>query len=120
MSCAGGRVALPVTLHLVDTLLAAGADPNAPGMQGLEPLIIAAQQCRAPVIDRLLRAGAKLDSREPQGFTPLGMALTVKSYDAAAALIGEGVRITPAEGRGLTESATDPALRALVAHAIGP
>ena len=71
-SCAGGRVALPVTLHLVDTLLAAGADPNAPGMQGLGPLMIAAQQCCAPVSDRLLRVGAKLDSRTPQGFTRSG------------------------------------------------
>ena len=44
----------------------------------------------------------------------------MKNYDAAAALIGKGARITAAEGRELTEGVTDPALRALVAHAIGP
>ncbi len=120
MSCAGNRVALPVTLHILDTLLAAGADPNAPGIQGLGPLMVASQQCRGPVVDRLLQAGAKLDSRTPQGFTPLGMALTVKNYDAAAALIGKGARITPAEGRKLTEGPHDPVLQALVARAVGP
>ncbi len=120
MSCAGGRVEAPVTLHMVNTLLAAGADPNAPGIQGLGPLMIAAQQCRAAVVDRLAQAGATLDSRTPQGFTPLGMALTVKNYDAAEALIGKGARITPGEGRKLTEGANDPTLKALVGRAVGP
>jgi uncharacterized protein len=107
MTCAGGRVATPDTLHIVNTLIGAGANPNAPGMGGLGPLMLAAQQCKAPVVKRLVEAGAKLDSRTPQGFTPLSMALIVSNYDAAEALVDAGARLSVEGGQKLTQGAPD-------------
>lgn len=97
MTCAGGRLPPEETVHIMNTLIGAGANPNTPGMAGLGPLMLAAQQCKPPVIKRLIEAGAKLDSRTPQGFTPLSMALIVSNYDAAEALIDAGARLS-AEG----------------------
>ena len=108
MTCAGGRVATPGhALHIVNTLIGAGANPNAPGMGGLGPLMLAAQQCKAPVVKRLVEAGAKLDSRTPQGFTPLSMALIVSNYDAAEALVDAGARLSVEGGQKLTQGAPD-------------
>jgi len=119
MSCAGGWVPPEVTDHMMEALIAAGANPNAPGIQGLGPLMLAAQQCRAPVVKRLVAAGARLDSTTPQGFTPLSMALIVKNYDAAQALIDAGARIPADVGKKLTEGSSDQRLKDLVARAIG-
>ena len=101
---------------IVDSLVAAGADPNAPGIQGLGPLMIASQQCGALVVHHLLAAGAKLDSRTPQGFTPLSMALITKHYDAANELIAAGARITPEAAAKLTGGSPDQQLQDLVAR----
>jgi uncharacterized protein len=107
MTCAGGRVATEDTVHIMNALLVAGANPNTPGMAGLGPLMLAAQQCKPPVVKRLIEAGAKLDSRTPQGFTPLSMALIVSNYDAADALIEGGARLSVESGQKLTQGAPD-------------
>ena len=116
MTCAGGRLPTSATLHMMDTLVEAGADANAPGMSGLGPLMVASQQCKAPVVKRLLAAGARLDSRTPQGFTPLSMALTVGNYDAAEALIDGGARLSAESGRKL-QTPGNRRLNELVARA---
>jgi uncharacterized protein len=118
MTCAGGRVATEDTVHIMNTLIVAGANPNTPGMAGLGPLMLAAQQCKPPVVKRLIGAGAKLDSRTPQGFTPLSMALIVSNYDAAEALIDGGARLSAEGGQKLTQGAPDnKRLNDLVARA---
>jgi ankyrin repeat protein len=118
MTCAGGRVATEDTLHIMNTLIVAGANPNTPGMAGLGPLMVAAQQCKPPVVKRLIAAGAKLDSRTPQGFTPLSMALIVSNYDAAEALIDGGARLSVESGQKLTQGTPDnKRLNDLVARA---
>lgn len=118
MSCTAGTKPA-VTAHMVDALVAAGANPNAPGMGGLGPLMTASQQCGALVVQHLVKAGAKLDSRTPQGFTPLSMALITKHYDAASALIDAGARLSPDAARKLTEGSDDAQLKDLVRRATG-
>jgi ankyrin repeat protein len=120
MTCSGDRSAPEITLHIMDTLTAAGANPNTPGMAGLGPLMIAAQQCKAPVVKRLIAAGARLDSRTSQGFTPLSMALIVSNYEAAEALIESGARLSVESGQKLTEGQSgNKRLVDLVARATG-
>lgn len=118
-SCSNPEVKPAATAHIVDSLVAAGANPNAPGIQGLGPLMIAAQQCGSLVIKHLIAAGAKLDSRTPQGFTPLSMALITKHYDAAEALIDAGARISPQAGDKLTQGSEDARLKDLVRRGTG-
>ena len=118
-ACAGGHVASANVIAVMQSLIKAGADPNAPGIQGLGPLMIAAQQCDGPVIKTLLAAGAKIDLRTPQGFTPLTMALITKHYSAADALIDAGARITPAEAAKFKGGPPDEALDAALNKASG-
>ena len=121
MTCSGGGLAPEVTLVFMNTLIAAGANPNTPGMAGLGPPTIAAQQCKPLVIERLAGAGAKLDSRTPQGLTPLSMALTVSNYDAAEALIDADARLSAEGGQKLTRDASgNKRLNDLVARAVTP
>ena len=117
MSCSNPQVQPDATAAIVDALVAAGADPNAPGMQGLGPLMIAAQQCGALVVHHLLAAGAKLGSRTPQGFTPLSMALVTRHYDAAGELIAAGARLSPAEAAKFAGGPPDTRLQDLLAKA---
>jgi ankyrin repeat protein len=117
MTCAGGRLPTEDTVHLMNTLIGAGANPNTPGVGGLGPLMLAAQQCKPPVVKRLIEAGAKLDSRTPQGFTPLSMALITANYDAAEALIDAGAKLSTEAGQNLTKGADNKRLIALVTRA---
>jgi hypothetical protein len=119
MTCAGGRVKPEDTVHIMSTLLSAGANPNAIGMEGMGGVLtMASQQCAAPVVKLLLGAGAKLDVRTPQGFTPLSMALLVKNYDAASALIAGGAKLSPEAAQKFTQAdPDDKELASLVASA---
>ena len=58
----------------VQTLLAAGADPNCRDLHGLTPLHIAAQRGQVSVVKVLKQEGADLRSRTLEGETPLDLA----------------------------------------------
>lgn len=100
-ACAGKRLDANVVLAIIDVLLAHGAivDIESPG--GLNPLMVAAQQCPGSVVTRLLRAGADIEYRTPQGYTPLSMAIIVRNYDAAEALVEAGARLSPESAKKL-------------------
>lgn len=118
-ACSNPGVTPESVAGIVDALVAAGANPNAPGIQGLGPLMIAAQQCGALVVNHLLAAGAKLDSRTPQGFTPLSMALVTKHYDAADALVAAGARLSSGEAAKFRGGPPDARLDGLLTKASG-
>lgn len=101
MSCSGGRVQPAATVAMMDALFAAGARPNDPGMGGMTALISAAQKCPGVVLKRLIAGGAKIEARSPQGYTALSMALLLSNYDAAAALVDAGARLSPNGARKL-------------------
>jgi ankyrin repeat protein len=57
--------------EIAELLLKRGADPNAPGNNGLTPLHYAAEFADARIVDMLVAAGADLDARDDCGMTPL-------------------------------------------------
>ncbi len=110
-----------VTLAMVDLLLTHGARVNDPAPSELSALMVAAQECPAPVVRRLLRAGADMNFRTSLGHTSLSMALLVGNYDAAEALIAAGARISPETAKKLlADKKGDSRLTALVAKARRP
>ena len=82
-------------LPMVQALLEAGADPNAPGNRGMNALSAAARSCRAgpAVIDALIAAGADLEDRSGAGLTPLMAAIQEERADVALRLIAAGADI---------------------------
>ncbi len=119
-ACAGSRVDIDTQLVMLEVLLGHGAKVNEPAMGGLTPLIVAAQQCQAPIVKRLVRAGADMNYHTPQGFTPLSMAFIVSNYDAAEALIDAGARLTAEGAAKLLDGKKDDARRvALIKRATG-
>lgn len=55
----------------VQKLLARGADPNLPGVNGDTPLMRAMGWANLATVDALLRAGANVNARDAEGKTPL-------------------------------------------------
>jgi ankyrin repeat protein len=68
---------------LVRALLAAGADPEAPGAR-VRPLLQASQWGQADAVELLLERGAAADARDPDGRTALMLAVVTRSYGDAA------------------------------------
>ncbi|HET7746441.1 MAG TPA: ankyrin repeat domain-containing protein [Vicinamibacteria bacterium] len=107
-------------LGIVDALIEAGADVNHVDDYGHGDLLMAAQKCKGEVVTRLLKAGGDAEQRSPQGFSPLSMAFIVKNYDAAAALVDHGARLSPESIKKIFEEPpAEPELAALVKRATG-
>ena len=105
-------------LGIVDALIEAGADVNHVDDYGHGDLLMAAQKCKAEVVTRLLKAGGDVEQRSPQGFSPLSMAFIVKNYDAAAALVDHGARLSPESIKKIFEEPpAEPEVAALVKRA---
>ena len=99
---AAGRCVYPDTLHraaldgdveAIETLLAAGRDPNARGDHGYDPLHFAARGGHLGVIAALLAAGADLHAESDDGGTPLHMAAKGGSVEALEALLAAGANV---------------------------
>jgi ankyrin repeat protein len=109
-------------------LLERGADPNAPGREGLTPLMAAAvSEPAGSMVRLLLREGARPGTRDEQGATALDWALRLGETPAAGVLRTAGVsrgapidRPTPPPVR-MPRAPRDAVERALVPlQAAGP
>lgn len=96
-------------LTMVEVLLAHGAKVDEPPGAVLTPLVVAAQNCPAPIVNRLLKAGAQIDYKTAQGYSALSMALLLGNYEAAEALIGAGARLSAEAAAKLLENKKDDA-----------
>ncbi|QDQ25143.1 hypothetical protein FNU76_01540 [Chitinimonas arctica] len=120
MACQDKSVETRRVVQVMDALLSHGANPNQPGMQGLGPMLTAAQQCPGMVVERLVKGGGDINSRSYQGFTPLSMALAVKNYDAAETLVRLGARLKPETGKKFLEGTeVEARMKSIVGKAIG-
>lgn len=116
-SCAGNRVEPETLLTMIEVLLAHGAKANVAGETELSALMVASQQCEAPIVHRLVKAGADMKFRTTTGFTPLSMAFLVENLSAAEALIDDGARLSGEAAAKLLDGKTDPKYIALVKKA---
>jgi len=108
-SCAGKRLETETILTMMEVLLAHGAKVSEPAPSELSALMVAAQQCPAPVVRRLLRAGADMNFKTSLGISPLSMAFIVGNLDAAEALIEAGARLSPEAAAKILEGKKDDA-----------
>lgn len=85
---------------IAKALLAAGADPNAPGQSGRPPLFEAANLGRSEIVSLLLEAGADPNARTADGKTALHLANCSKrkSPEAEAKEVGRVCRALLAAG----------------------
>lgn len=86
----------------VTELLAAGADPDEAGQEGVAALHIAAAAGYTEVVVALLKGGAFVDSMEFDGDTPLINASALGHVDIARLLIDAGADIETLSSRGFT------------------
>jgi ankyrin repeat protein len=106
-TCAGKRVETETILAVMEVLLEHGAKTNDPRDKELSALMVAAQQCPAPVVLRLVKAGADMKFRSSLGYTPLSMAFIVQNLDAAEALIDSGARLSAEAAAKLADGQKD-------------
>ena len=93
---------------VIAVLVQAGADPNAPDLNGGTPLHEAARSNSNPgIIAALLEAGADLDAPDSRGNTPLHSAWS----NPRAGLSWQPPRINPAAVQELLRSGADPLAR---------
>jgi ankyrin repeat protein len=96
-------------LTVIEVLLAHGAKVDEPPGAVLTPLVVAGQNCPAPIVKRLLKAGAQIDYKTAQGYSALSMALLLGNYDAAEALIDAGAKLSAEAAAKLLENKKDDA-----------
>ena len=63
--------AMDGNVDIVCALLEAGADPNAPCLNGLFPLYVAAETGSLAVVEELVKHGADVNKPSPKGCTPI-------------------------------------------------
>jgi ankyrin repeat protein len=94
---------------IVEMLLAAGADPNAPTRSGITPLMTAAENEDASVVRVLMAAGADANASTVNGITPLWAAARAGRAEIACLLLDAGGDIRARDHEGMT--ARDLAVR---------
>lgn len=77
----------------VKSLLAAGADVDAKGIQNATPLYFAAQQGYIPIVKLLLEKGANVNARTDQGTMPLFISASCGHREVAELLIANGAKV---------------------------
>jgi hypothetical protein len=88
-------------------LLAAGANPNESGPDGVTALMNAARMDEAPCVQNLIAAGARLEATDKDGDTALAQAIVAGREDNIALLRTAGAkdfRVTEATGQPVTDS----------------
>ncbi len=89
-------------LDQVQKLLKTGADPNAPGPQGVPPLYVAALYNHTSVVQALLAAGADVNHSNHVGYTPLMAASRGGHAAVIKILIEAGADLKASANRGMT------------------
>ncbi|CAK0818126.1 unnamed protein product, partial [Prorocentrum cordatum] len=84
------RAALHGHADVVDHLLSAGADPDAPDAEGLAPIFLAAFSGHLPATEALAARGRGAALRDPKGAGPLQWAAT-QGHEALVARLVEGL-----------------------------
>lgn len=96
MAANGGK------LQVITTLLARGADVNAPDTNNYTPLMLAANGCKDSAIVNLINQGAKLDASDKLGVTPLHLAADKGCFSGVKILIDRGANPKAATNSGIT------------------
>lgn len=65
----------------IESLLAAGADPNSRGELGYTPLLVAVSNDLSAIVKLLLQAGAQRDTPNDDGLTPFDLAKSDEIYE---------------------------------------
>jgi hypothetical protein len=80
----------------VETLLAAGADPNVilPGQDNENPMYNACEHGDIPIVKALLAAGANVNIIGPMGYTPLHVAVEEERTKLVKVLLDAGANIS--------------------------
>lgn len=86
--------------RVVDFLLHAGINPNAPDSGGVPPLLHAAMAEDEPLLLRLLAHGASADVAGPQQITPLMIAASSRQPEMLAVLLRNGAQVDAADAKG--------------------
>ena len=94
----------PSAAELVDLLIAAGADVNGRGTDGVAtpPLLDAATLGRPDLVEQLLRAGADIGASRRNGWTALHFAAMYDDPETAAVLLAAGADPDAADDKGDT------------------
>lgn len=87
-------------------LLAAGASPHAPDVQGLTPLMVAALGTDVTIVHALVAAGADVDRQATDGSTALMKAALWGRVDLVVALLRLGADPSLVDGEGWTAAQT--------------
>ena len=77
--------------EVAKVLIEAGANVNARSMFGWTPLLFAARQGQIATIDALLAGGARINETLPDGTSALVTAVQGLNYEAALALLKQGI-----------------------------
>eukprot|EP00035_Acanthoeca_spectabilis_P016172 m.326914 g.326914 ORF g.326914 m.326914 type:complete len:284 (+) comp16489_c0_seq2:777-1628(+) len=85
-----------------EALIAAGANLNLQGANGMTPLHVAVLQNHMLLVDLLVRSRANLDAPSSNGWTPLIWATTTKKPEVAQALISAGANLDVVDQSGQT------------------
>jgi TPR repeat protein len=86
----------------VKAVLAAGADVNARGVAGIQPLHYATMLEQKPVVDLLLSLGADVNGRTDDGLSPLCVAVRAHRIDMAELLLSRGADVDSRTKSGYT------------------
>ena len=80
---------------IVQSLLQAGADPNAVSLSGANALSIAIRSCKADIeiVKMLVEAGADIENRSGDGITPVMLAIQEQLTDVALLLLESGADV---------------------------
>ncbi|OIQ92587.1 phosphocholine transferase AnkX [mine drainage metagenome] len=89
-------------LKAVDSLLAAGADVNAPDILGRTALHVAAFYNRKQIAALLLAHGADVKASDSEGLTPLHAAVLAANADIATLLLDKGADVNAVTDTGKT------------------
>jgi hypothetical protein len=88
------------------TLLAAGANPNESGSDGLTPLMNSAREGETACVENLIAAGARLETADKNGDTALAQAIVAGrdgNIEILRAAGAKDFRVTADTGRAVTE-----------------